>query len=325
MKSHLHRKATLLFGALLIITIGGRAVSSGAAFFAYGQNRREPHKSMGRPQTAINSIPRPVSFREVPGRGLLVTTWINSAGPFTFAVDTGAGTTLVSTRVADEAGISLRTGPGPSIAGLSGVLVAARSGSIQSLAIGDPQNFLPTQNEVIVTSGLPRDLDGLLDPNDAYGPFGYVIDLPGHELSAFDPRRAPVRIDPQPEEGTVVPWLREGNTHRPFVALDTGERALLDTGSSLGLAVRDLDSGDGRRRASAVRDVGGSLSTRRVGPRTVAIGSLTLRNVPTDMMTGAALDAPVLLGLSALRPFILRFDPLHRLIEIAPGVGRRSR
>ena len=33
----------------------------------------------------------------------------------------------------------------------------------------------------------------------------------------------------------------------------------------------------------------------------------------------AASDAPVLLGLNALRPFRLSFDPLHRLIEIAPS------
>jgi hypothetical protein len=68
-----------------------------------------------------------------------------------------------------------------------------------------------------------------------------------------------------------------------------------------------------------VHDVGGSVSTRRVAPRTVSIGALELRGVPTDMISGAASDAPVLLGLNALRPFRLRFDPLHRLIEIAPS------
>jgi hypothetical protein len=42
--------------------------------------------------------------------------------------------------------------------------------------------------------------------------------------------------------------------------------------------------------------------------------------VPTDLVSGTEADAPVLLGLSALRPFRLKFDPLHRLIEIAPGL-----
>jgi hypothetical protein len=43
------------------------------------------------------------------------------------------------------------------------------------------------------------------------------------------------------------------------------------------------------------------------------------------MISGAEADAPVLLGLSALRPFRLRFDPVHRLIEITPGINPRSR
>jgi len=74
-----------------------------------------------------------------------------------------------------------------------------------------------------------------------------------------------------------------------------------------------------RSSQSTVNDVGGRVSAHRVAPRTVSIGSLVLRNVPTDLISGASSDAPVLLGLNALRPFKLRFDPLHRLIEIAPS------
>ena len=37
------------------------------------------------------------------------------------------------------------------------------------------------------------------------------------------------------------------------------------------------------------------------------------------------IGAPVLLGLNALRPFRLRFDPIHRLIEITPGTQPRGR
>jgi len=310
------KKAFGLSAAFLILLTGMGAVSFGAALFVSGQNSRLPGNST---QSArADSIPHSVSFREVHGRGLLVTVWINSAGPFTFAIDTGAGATILSPRVATEAGVSVREGRGPSIAGLSGAMVSAHDAVIRTLAVGDPQNYLPAKVDVIITSGLPRDLDGLLDPNDAFGPFGYVIDLPRGELSAFDPRRLPLRVNIQPRDGAVVAWLREGNSHRPFVMLDTGERALIDTGSSLGFVVRDLGASAGRTRGSAVHDVGGSVSTRRTAPRTIAIGSLVLRNVPTDVVSGAAVDAPVMLGLNALRPFRLRFDPLHRLIEIAP-------
>jgi len=116
----------------------------------------------------------------------------------------------------------------------------------------------------------------------------------------------------------VVSWQQQGGSHRPFVMLSTGEQALIDTGSSLGFAVRDSNTAFTPSRGSAVHDVGGSVSAHRVAPRTVSVGSLVLRNVPTDVISGIASDAPVLLGLNALRPFRLRFDPLHRLIEIAP-------
>ena len=100
--------------------------------------------------------------------------------------------------------------------------------------------------------------------------------------------------------------------------LDNGDRALLDTGSSLGLAIRDPNAAS-RSDVPGARDVGGGrISTRRVSTSTIAIGSLTLKRIPTDLVSGAEADAPVLLGLTALRPFRMRFDPLHRLIEIGP-------
>jgi hypothetical protein len=309
-------KAKLLFALFLSLTTMGRAVSFGAAL-SVSRDRGKPQQ---RPATV--GLPASVSFREVPGRGLIVRTWINSVGPFDFAIDTGAGATLLSQRVADEARVTIKGGR-TSIAGLSGVSTAAHVASIQSLAIGDRENYLPDRGEAMIITGLPRDLDGVLDPTEAFSPLGYVVDLPQRELSAFDPRTDPIRINEQPDEGTVVRWLHEGISRRPFVALDNGDRALLDTGSSLGLAIRDKESSDRKLPAYSVRDVGGGqISTRRVAATTISVGSLTLRRIPTDLVSGTEADAPVLLGLSALRPFRLRFDPLHRLIEIAPGNRR---
>lgn len=310
------QKAKLLFAVLLVLTTGGRAVSFGTAL-SVAQDTRQ--RTNGRAAVAELRVPRPASFREVPGRGLIVRTWINSVGPFSFAIDTGAGATLLSPGVAEEARVTIKNGRANSIAGLSGTRVSARDASIQSLAVGDRENYLPAKGDVMVINGLPGDLDGVLDPTEVFSPLGYVIDLPQHELSAFDPRTAPIRINEQPAEGTVVQWLREGRGRRPFVMLDNGDRALLDTGSSLALAIRDSGPGDRKAPAYSVRDVGGGqISSRRVNPTTIAIGALTLRRIPTDLISGAEADAPVLLGLSALRPFRLRFDPVHRLIEIAP-------
>jgi len=311
-------KLRFLFVVFLTLATGGRAVLFGAALFG----ARKPLN--GRMTETRPSLPRPVLFREFSGRGLLIRTWINSQGPFTFAIDTGAGATLLSQKVAEDAGVNVTSGRTILVAGLSGALSTARQVSIESLAIGDRENYLPGKGEVMVTSGLPRDLDGVLDPTEAFFPLGYAIDIPRHELSAFDPQTTPVRMSSQPEEGTVVPWLRERHGRRPFVQLDNGDRALLDTGSGLGLAIRESAPTD-RETAASVRDIGGvSISARRVAARTISIGSLTLRRIPTDIVSGAEADAPVLLGLSALRPFRFRLDPVHRLIEIAPSESNRS-
>jgi hypothetical protein len=45
---------------------------------------------------------------------------------------------------------------------------------------------------------------------------------------------------------------------------------------------------------------------------------MALRNVPTDLVYGAEMGAPIILGRDALRPFKLTFDPLNRLISISP-------
>ncbi|HEY3104177.1 MAG TPA: aspartyl protease family protein [Pyrinomonadaceae bacterium] len=272
---------------------------------------------------ARTPIPRPVRLREVRGRGLLTDVWINSVGPLRFAIDTGAGITLVSPRAAGAARLSVQSGSGRSIAGLSGKGVAVRETTIRTVAVGDRDNVLPGSIDAVVTSSLPDDLDGVLDPTQAFSPLGYVIDIPRLELSAFDPHEAPLAAENARGDGTVVPWLRERGSRRPFVQLDNGDRALIDTGSSLGLAIRDSAVSE-RRNISLSRDIGGGqISTRRVRPTTVAIGSLMLRNIPTDLISGAEADAPVLIGLSALRPFRLAFDPVHRLIEIAPAERRR--
>jgi predicted aspartyl protease len=304
-------KVRLLFAVVLSLIAGIRAVSFGTALSAAPQRPRAT--------TTRVSIPRPVRFRETPGRGLLASVWINSTGPFTFAIDTGAGATLVSTRVAALAHLEQRSGRVRSISGLSGIATNASEARINSLALGDRDNFLPGKADVTVTTGLPPDIDGVLDPTEAFAPLGYVIDIPRREVSAFDPQASPIRAGTEPPDGAVVAWLKDRDSSRPFVQLDNGDRALIDTGSSLGLAVRDPASSPARS-TPYVQDIGGGrISTRRVRPTTVSVGALALRNVPVDLVSGAGAGAPVLLGLSALRPFRLSFDPRNRLIEIVPS------
>jgi predicted aspartyl protease len=328
------KKSTL--GAIGVILLALAAVQWAAPNLWAAHSHAREFKGVSRAAEPLNlgstvegrsgsRLPFPVRFREVEGRGLLVSVWINGAGEYTFAVDTGAGATILSERVALDAGVA-SNGNHTRISGLSGVgVIAGREATLRSLAIGDRENFLPSGSPVIVTGGLPVGIDGVLDPTEAYWPLGYSIDMPDGEISAFDPHINPLRPADAPPDGAVVPWLFDARTRRPFVMLDLGRRALVDTGSGFGLAMSEsvarasgIMPGEGRDSFS-VRDLGGgTVAARRVPPITVRIGSLTLRRIPTDLVSGVEAGAPVLLGREALQPFQLTFDPVNRLIRIAP-------
>jgi predicted aspartyl protease len=279
-------------------------------------------------QPVAVELPRTVRFREETGRGLLVSAWVNGAGPFTFAVDTGAGATLLSRRVADEARVALSGRRLLMIGGLSGAgTVPSYEATIRSLALGDSQNLLPSRGFVLVTERLAPGIDGVLDPVEAYGPLGFEIDMVRGELTAFDPRLAPLRRGSNlPPDGTIVSWLTDGQSRRPFVMLEGGRRALIDTGSGFGLALTEdaarslgLVTGRGRPRGD-VRDLaGGNIPAHRISPATVRLGAMVLRGIPTDLLSTTRAGSPILLGRDALRPFRLSFDPVSRLIRIVPG------
>lgn len=276
------------------------------------------------------ALPSPVGFRESDGRGLLVKTWVNGAGPFTFALDTGAGATILSPRAAGAARVEVEAGGrGIVVGGLSG----ARAGGAQrafarTIALGSRENVLPARGLFIVAPGLPEDVDGVLDPSEAFGTLGFRIDIPAGELSFFDPRTEPLRTADAPREGAVVRWLTEAGSRRPFVMLAEGRRALLDTGSGFGLAVDEaaaralgILSTEGRTRRGTRDIAGGEVQAKRVRAATVSVGTLVLRGVPTDLLIRAEKGAPVILGRDALRPFRLTFDPVNRLIMLDPRAG----
>ncbi len=269
-------------------------------------------------------LPSPVRLRDDRNRGLTTSTWLNGRGPYVFVVDTGAGVTIISERIASEAGVQVKTGRTTAIAGLSGKrVVAVREAVVGRIALGTPQNVLPSSSHVLIAP-VPQGIDGILDPTEAFAPLGYSIDLPRLYLSAFDPRAEGLKIRNQPPGGATVRWLRDRESRRPFVRLGDGRLALLDTGSALGLGLNEEHSLNHRPRGDSIRDIaGGTIQANRVGPSTVTIDSLVLRGVPTDIIRGAEAGAPVILGRDALFPFRITFDPLHRLIEIAPPPDNR--
>jgi hypothetical protein len=272
--------------------------------------------------TVTATLVRPASarFRFERERGLLLRVWINGGGPYIFAVDTGAGMNVISQRAVTAAGLPTRTVPTTIIGGLSNARSTSnRKAIIDQISLAERGNALPSKQTALIVTNLPPDLDGILDPTEAYAPFGYSIDLPNQQIDALT--SGTIHPDTRlPGEGAVVPWLRMGNDNRPFVRLADGRMALVDTGSGFGLAVNGQDAiivgRDGLRRTEAVRDIGGgTVISRRVNPTTISIGELELRRIPTDILFGVDKNAPVILGRDALEPFKISFDPQRRLIQ----------
>ena len=276
--------------------------------------------------TSVSSV-APISFREDEDHGLLAKAWINGAGPFVFAIDTGAGASIISQRVVVEARLQVKKARTPLVGGLSTSPISSdQEVRINGLALGNPGNRVPGRVVAAVVPNLPRAIDGILDPTDAFSPFGYSVDLPRRELRVFDPSVNGLNANNQPRDGAVVRWVREAGSHRPFVRLGDGSLALIDTGSGFGLALNESQvvsrrTADARRSENSRvnQDLGGGrVQSRRISPQKVNIGALVLNGVPTDVLSGVARGTPIILGRRALFPFRITFDPVARLIAFEP-------
>lgn len=288
---------------------------SGAARFFAGERTRQvsPH----------SPLPQPTRFRVNRDRGLLISTWINGRGPFVFVIDTGAGLNVISERLVSATGLKITTTRQTLVSGLSAVTTSSnREAAIDALALGYKNNLLPPGKTALVISYLPAGVDGILDPTEAFAPYGYSIDIPNGQIEALDD--AGELSHRSSTDGATVEWLRRGDSNRPFVRLGDGRLALIDTGSRFGLAISEhqaiVVSRDKTPHTIPSLDLGGgTINARRVAPTTISIGELVLRGIPTDILSGVAQDAPVILGRDALYPFKISFDPRRRLIAFATG------
>jgi hypothetical protein len=282
------------------------------------------HISSSQHVQTVSPALRPIRFRDEAGAGLVVNGWINGAGPFAFAIDTGADVSIVSSRVAQSAGLSVTKSKRPIVAGLSNAPIAASEEAFaKDLSIGSRDNTVPERPLLAVVPSLPGGIDGILNPSDVFGSLAYSIDLPNRQLLVFDSRTNGLEASRQPQDGAVVRWIREAGSNRPFVKLGDGRLALVDTGSGFGLAVREGASSNGRNHTRRTGDLGGGdVQSRELGPTTVSIGPLVLENIPTQSLLGVPASTPVILGRRALHPFKITFDPVARLIAIEPARGR---
>jgi Aspartyl protease len=312
-------KAKLALALGTLISTVGWAVPVGGAAHSFVQQRRQSQPT----KTNIHSAPAvaPIRLREDRNAGLLVNGWINGAGPFTFAIDTGAGVSIVSRKVVTNAHLQTSQSRRPLVGGLSTAPIASNEQAVaDNLSLGSSYNRVPGKPLLAVVSTLPGLIDGILDPTDLFGSLAFSIDLPNRQLLAFDAKQNGLDLSRVPADGAVVRWLRDAESDRPFVRLGDGRLALLDTGSSLGLAVNQSATSNGRNHPR--RDVndlgGGAVQSRSIAPETVSIGALVLRAVPTDMLIGVPSGTPLILGRRALFPFKITFDPVARLIAFEP-------
>jgi predicted aspartyl protease len=263
----------------------------------------------------------PIRLRDEREHGLLANGWINGAGPFVFVIDTGAGVSIISGRVVDQARLQVTKSSRPLVGGLSTSPISSdQEARITGLALGTPHNRVPGR-VVAAVAALPNSIDGILDPTEVFSPLGYSVDLPNRELRVFERAARGLKLNEQPRDGTVVRWVREPGSDRPFVRLEDGRLALIDTGSGFGLALNErVPAGmNHRRNQTARQDLGGGrVQSRKVAPQTVSIGALVLNRVPTDVLTGVAPGTPIILGRRALFPFKITFDPVARLIAFEP-------
>lgn len=264
----------------------------------------------------------PVRLRD--GRaGLVANAWVNGAGPFTFAVDTGAGVSLITRNVVERARLQVNKSRRPLVGGLSTSPIASnQEAKLSGLALGTPGNRITTKAVAAVVASLPGAIDGILDPTDVFSPLGYSVDLPQRELRVFDATSHGLRIRQAPRGGAVVRWVREAGNDRPFVRLSDGRLALIDTGSGFGLALTDGRVIGGRSHADVENrhDLGGGrVQSQEIEPQRVSIGALVLNGVPSDVLTGVAPGTPNILGRRALFPFKITFDPVARLISFEPA------
>lgn len=265
-----------------------------------------------------------LSVRLRDGRdGLVANAWLNGAGPFTFAVDTGAGVSLISRSVADRAHLQVTRSRRTLVGGLSTSPIGSnQEARLADLTLGTPGNRINTKAVAAVVADLPGSIDGILDPTDVFSPLGYSVDLPNRELRVFDPVSQGVRLNRVPRGGAVVRWVREAGNDRPFVRLSDGRLALIDTGSGFGLALTDGRVVGGRSHADVENrhDLGGGrVQSQEIEPQRVSIGALVLNGVPSDVLSGVAPGTPNILGRRALFPFKITFDPMARLISFEPA------
>src|ERR1044071_9112399 len=113
------------------------------------------------PKPGTAQSPLPIKLRDGHD-GLVANAWINGAGPFVFAIDTGAGVSLISRNVVDRAHLQVTRSNRPLVGGLSTARIASDEETrLSDLALGQPSNRINTRALAAVVTSLPGSIDGI--------------------------------------------------------------------------------------------------------------------------------------------------------------------
>ena len=252
---------------------------------------------------------------------VLVPTMIDGHGPFTFALDTGSTTIVVSESTADAAGLAVerRNGSIVTEAGRTdGTVVQA---AIRELRVG--------QARFGRVAALVADLDGL---SKGIGrPLDGILGMPvlTQHLWTFDPDRVVLLLEegalPPPDGAEILPLVLDDGL--PALHIDVAGRpvtAIVDTGQRMALSLSLDDTALLRGSLRVIGDSVGQVldgEVRRDVARLdgdVRIGPIVLRAPP--VLLGRASR----LGMTAFQGRTLTFDLANgRLRVAAPGGAPR--
>jgi hypothetical protein len=258
----------------------------------------------------------------------VVSTTINGDGPYHFALDTGAGITVLTPEFAQRARI---TGAGSGKATGSGGTVQVQQLVLHSVALGRATVY----NVAAAIIPLPLDFTYQGDYGTIDGVLGYsflshfavTIDMQHHRLTLTSPTayRTPAGAASEAadlSDNTPVVQARADDIAGSF-KLDTGDSSSLTLTSAFVAA-----HGFARRYPSGVPElfegVGGFQHARAVRVANFTLGGATLHDVTTSLsfartgvLAGTTLAGNV--GDAILRCFVFTVDYARKRVDFTPN------
>jgi len=270
-----------------------------------------------------------VKFRLAGGAQplILVPVRVNGHGPFEFILDTGAGTSLLSTALADQLKIKIL---GSKEGQSAGGKVTVSLGSIDLIEVGEAR-LTSLEAGIVDLSPIGKTVGARIDGDLGYNflrHFRVIIDYAKGEISFDDPKRVD-RINRTAR--TEMP-LRLANPAKPLVLVDVyANRSgpfqfVIDTGTSTTVVAPQLAKqlnlssspiGNVTTGGAPVAVTAGVLRSFTVGNATSSDLSVTVADFFAALSDAVGTKLDGIVGYNFLRDYKVVFDyPNERLTLI---------